>query len=113
MALFTPEVVAGAQAKRKRSRYVGINVSNARGRAATYDTMQTTGVSESEAQRMAKRASPGLFGLKESMFPESAPDPEEVMRRQRRKLLAGMRRRSGRMSTILTGGDSSGGMGLG
>lgn len=46
-------------------------------------------------------------------IPGSVPDAEEVMRRQRRKFFAQQRRRSGRMSTILTGGESSGGMGLG
>ena len=70
-------------------------------------------VNAADADRMARRASPRLFGIDPASFPESAPDAEEVMRRQRRKLLAGMRRRSGRMSTILTGGESGGGMGLG
>lgn len=71
-----------------------------------------TGVSNADALRMARRAEPQAFGIDESMFPESAPDPEEAIRRNRRKFLAQMRRRSGRMSTILTGGASEGGYGL-
>ena len=96
-------------ATRARMRYTGMSGFR---RGAAHDVKQATGtLSNTDAMRMAARANPKLFGLNESMFPESAPDPEEVMRRQRRKLLAGMRRRSGRMSTILTGGHS--GMGLG
>lgn len=72
---------------------------------------QTGVLSNADALRMAKRQAPGFFGVSESAFPESAPDPEEIMRRNRRKFFAQQRRRSGRMSTILTGGDS--GMGLG
>lgn len=72
---------------------------------AAQKVRETTGVTSSaDATRMARRGVPGLFGLDESMFPESAPDPEEVARRARRKMLASMRRRSGRLSTILTGG---------
>ena len=63
-----------------------------------------TGATSKEAAR--------LLDTSDRIIPESAPDAEEIMRRSRRKFLAQQRRRSGRMSTILTGGDTSG-MGLG
>lgn len=106
-------ISTAAERKRARSRYIGMNPAVASGRAVAYDIKQSTGVlSDSDATRMAKRQSPGAFGIDPSTFPESAPDAEEVMRRNRRKFLSQQRRRSGRMSTILTGGDTSG-MGLG
>lgn len=68
-----------------------------------------TGVlSETDALRMAQRQRPGAFGIDAGVFPESAPDPEEAVRRNRRKFLAQQRRRSGRLSTIYTGGGEVG-----
>ena len=64
-----------------------------------------TGVlSDTDALRMGKRA----MGIGSDLIPESAPDPEEAVRRNRRKFLAQQRRRSGRLSTIYTGGDDIG-----
>lgn len=88
------------------------NINSARGRAAIREAI---GGPELVQKRMgilnvseAKR----IFDARNRLIPESAPDAEEVMRRNRRKFLSQQRRRSGRMSTILTGGDTSG-MGLG
>lgn len=70
---------------------------------------QQTGVlSDTDALRMGLRD----LGVGRDLIPESAPDPEEAIRRNRRKFLATMRRRSGRLSTILTGGEPDGGYGL-
>ena len=84
------------------------------GRADARRVKRDLGVlSTVDATRMAKRENPEFYKLSESMFPESVPDPEEAVRRNRRKFLASMRQRSGRLSTIYTGGAASDSVGLG
>ena len=59
-------------------------------------------VSEKDVARIAERENPKLFGFDASLIPDSAPDEEELFKARRRSI-ARQRRRSGRMSTILTG----------
>lgn len=91
------DATLGLLKPRKRNQYL-----------ASQQRAATGVLSEEDALRMAKRERPGAFGIDPSMFPESAPDPEEAVRRNRRKFLAQQRRRMGRLSTIYTGGDDIG-----
>ena len=68
-------------------------------KAVIRKTKRETGVlSDKDALRMGTREA-GFFN---DMIPESAPDPEDMLKARRRSI-ARQRRRSGRMSTILTG----------
>ena len=73
---------------------------------AKENTKQSLGLlNDTDAARMASRE-PGnmkYWGISEGMLPQSVPDEEEMLKARRRSI-ARQRRRSGRMSTILTGG---------
>ena len=73
------------------------------GGRALQATKRSGVLSTADVLRMTQRANPKLFGIDPSSFPESAPDEEEMLKARRRSI-ARQRRRSGRMSTILTGG---------